>query len=425
MTVMYDYTQSKFWGGSLFPYWVLIVITILGGFYGLDHVLLHSPRTALFKFIFNILTLGLWFFYDILQVLIDKENVMKYGLSVPTMGALGIGAGMFHDDTNGEKSTRDPYRFLIYSILAWFPLGFDSYIAGDTDAAFIKAILTITIIGFIFTIPWGLMTYFKLIYDTKKFLTSPSHHFFGVSPIIGEDGTSLLGPKDIILESQLSYDKIKSRIKSRIIDNVKGIPGVGTYLRIADITDNVIGIADKAVEKVVKELPEFLEKIPPGNIIKSIIPMPNPALLAGSATASLSAASNAAKAGLSSAANAANTAKAAKAGLSGAANTAKAGLSGAANAAKAGLSGATNAAKAGISGAAAGLISDSATKATSLIHKGGGSGYESDISSIALLTLFIVLIGGGTVMAVRRMNLKPSLFDKKNDTDTPPEPRSI
>jgi hypothetical protein len=49
----------------------------------------------------------------------------------------------------------------------------------------------------------------------------------------------------------------------------------------------------------------------------------------------------------------------------------------------------------------------------------------SNIETIALLLLFSVLMGGGTLMAVRRMNLSSSFEQKKNESDTPPEPRSI
>ena len=74
---MFDYTQKSFWGGSWYPYWTLIVATILGGFFGLDHIWLRSPTSGLLKFIVNILTLGLWYFYDMIQILGEKENVMK------------------------------------------------------------------------------------------------------------------------------------------------------------------------------------------------------------------------------------------------------------------------------------------------------------------------------------------------------------
>lgn len=51
--------------------------TIFGGALGLDHLLLRSPTTAFAKVVLNILSLGLWYFYDVLQVLGEKENVMK------------------------------------------------------------------------------------------------------------------------------------------------------------------------------------------------------------------------------------------------------------------------------------------------------------------------------------------------------------
>ena len=82
MTIMFDYTQSKFWGGPWYSYTTLRIISTLGGFFGLDHLWLRSPLSGFLKFIINILTLGLWYFYDLLQIFGEKESVMKNGLGI-------------------------------------------------------------------------------------------------------------------------------------------------------------------------------------------------------------------------------------------------------------------------------------------------------------------------------------------------------
>ena len=62
----FDYTQKPFWRGVWYPYWSLILVSILGGLFGLDHWYLRSPVSGVLKLIVNVLTFGLWYFYDIL-----------------------------------------------------------------------------------------------------------------------------------------------------------------------------------------------------------------------------------------------------------------------------------------------------------------------------------------------------------------------
>jgi hypothetical protein len=56
-----------------------------------------------------------------------------------------------------------------------------------------------------------------------------------------------------------------------------------------------------------------------------------------------------------------------------------------------------------------------------LIQKGGGG--NTELSGIALLVLFVVILGGGSIMAAKRMGLNRFLFSNQKDAnDTPPEP---
>ena len=50
------HTRKEYWGGSWYPYWSLMLVTLLGGFFGLDHIWLRSPQTGILKFIINLLT---------------------------------------------------------------------------------------------------------------------------------------------------------------------------------------------------------------------------------------------------------------------------------------------------------------------------------------------------------------------------------
>ena len=51
---VFDYTQKAYWGGPWYPYWSLLLVSVFGGFIGLDHLYLRSPTTGICKFIVNI-----------------------------------------------------------------------------------------------------------------------------------------------------------------------------------------------------------------------------------------------------------------------------------------------------------------------------------------------------------------------------------
>jgi len=137
-TDTFAYTRKSFWGGPFYSYWMLVVATIFFGFFGLDHILLRSPLTGVTKFFVNIFGLGIWYFYDLLQVIGEKETVMEHGLSAPLVGPLGIGAGMFMDSQPDAKPSRSPWRYLLYLGLVWLPFGLDSLVAGDVNGAMAK-----------------------------------------------------------------------------------------------------------------------------------------------------------------------------------------------------------------------------------------------------------------------------------------------
>ena len=87
-------TQGSYWKGAQIPYYMFIILTIFGGLFGLDHLALRSPLTAILKVLSIIPLLGFWYFYDIAQAIGEREYVEKYGIAVPFYGPIGIGAGI-------------------------------------------------------------------------------------------------------------------------------------------------------------------------------------------------------------------------------------------------------------------------------------------------------------------------------------------
>jgi hypothetical protein len=177
---------------------MLVVATVFFGFLGLDHFLLRSPLTGVAKFAVNIFGLGLWYFYDLLQVVGEKESVMEHGLSAPFVGPLGIGAGMFMDSQPDAKPSRSPWRYLLYLGLVWLPFGLDSLIAGDSNGAMVKFATNML---FFITWPIILVSMGTAIYraygDPGGLFKEGVDRSFPYNWFMDPKGPSVLGPVDI------------------------------------------------------------------------------------------------------------------------------------------------------------------------------------------------------------------------------------
>lgn len=226
-----DYTQGKFWGGASIPYIALVIVSVLFGFLGLDHLLLGSPSTAALKAIGSVLTFGLWYFYDIIQILTDKENVMKYGLSMPIGGALGIGAGKFTDSMKeGEAGGKISWRWILFSIAAWLPFGFDYAIAGDYNGALLRFSLSIFWGTWFLAGIWWAYNLGRTYITPADVLTSPMPRIFPFSMFMEPNGPNILGPKEIDPKTQCEVGKngLFGTI-TQMVGNILG-PAVGTIL---------------------------------------------------------------------------------------------------------------------------------------------------------------------------------------------------
>jgi hypothetical protein len=194
---MFDYTQRDFWGGPWYSYWMLIVVTIFFGFFGGDHLFLRSPTSAILKLIVNIFGLGIWWFYDMIQIFGEKDTVMKHGLSAPIIGPLGIGAGMFKDNQPGVSTSKSPLRYLAYMFLLFFPFGFDLFVAGDTNGALAKFVSTISVILWPVLIIWMIFGGIRAFFMPKTLFTEGPDRLFPYSWFMSKHGPSKLGPVDL------------------------------------------------------------------------------------------------------------------------------------------------------------------------------------------------------------------------------------
>ncbi len=205
------YTSGKFWGGTVLPFWVLMVVTALPftGFFGIDHLLFRSPSTAILKFLTNVFTLGFWYMYDIVQVFTDKSFIKEYGLSKPGSGPAGMGLDYFRGITK-DKDTLAPSKsgalsivfFILYLFTSLVPFGVSNFIAGDTEGGIAKFLLSFGLWG-IFWIPFlfvaGFFEVFRNITEPEKIFTEGAIRPTPLNFLLNPNGYSpnLMNPETI------------------------------------------------------------------------------------------------------------------------------------------------------------------------------------------------------------------------------------
>ncbi len=238
------YTQSSFWGGPNANFTVLAALSIIPftGLLGLDHFYLRSPLSGLLKAIGNLLTFGLWYFYDIAQVTGEADRVKKNGMSYPIVGPTGLGAGIFLEKDQEPSPGGSPLNFLIYALLVLLPLPFalDHFFVGDTWGGFAKIFANFNIFLFIFGIFWALMAVFRLFFRTDSIFTEGVERVFPFTFFMDDyycTGTRL-GPKAECAAPDESQG-IMAFIK-QLLGGLKGIPVIGQLVGLVDTTMNYV-----------------------------------------------------------------------------------------------------------------------------------------------------------------------------------------
>jgi TM2 domain-containing membrane protein YozV len=148
-------------------YFVFIVLSVLFGFFGLDHFYLRSFHTGFAKLISNFTMFGFWYFWDLIQIFSEKKNIQTKGLNSPFDFVRGIGRGTFDFEKSGKYESKR--SFFIYGILVLFfgLFGLDKFYIGSYGQGFTKLIVNFTPFLFLFGWLW-------IFYDSYVFLVKPS-----------------------------------------------------------------------------------------------------------------------------------------------------------------------------------------------------------------------------------------------------------
>ena len=119
-------SRIEFWGTPQFTQSGMWWFTLIFGFFGLHHLYLRSPQTALIFFIVNCITCGYPWFYDLIQLSksggYTLETLNKHGLA-HAFGALGLAQGMWKDSKFGFFSSAASAASATASATASLPPG--------------------------------------------------------------------------------------------------------------------------------------------------------------------------------------------------------------------------------------------------------------------------------------------------------------
>lgn len=264
-------------GATYLSYDVFLGLSVLGGFFALDHLYLRSPLTFLAKFLVNIFGFGIWWIYDAVHAIFDTDTIKVYGLSVPGMGPQGIAAGVLANPQHSSKH----WRFFMYAVALFFGgiFGLDSFLVGDRQTGIIRLLFLVSMI----LLPVALLIWaykvFQFFTNTKSVVNSYST-FFGSTGggAMGSGFLSWLFNPVSWIQSLLGpvIDPIAETAQAAIATVDKTVNTVGKTVNLGReaITkgSEVVTEVSKAVELASQGFGSVMSTVPGAALYSSITP---------------------------------------------------------------------------------------------------------------------------------------------------------
>lgn len=183
-TVPHHISDVDTWGHPDRNYFVFVALSLFMGLVGADHFYLRSYETAFKKLLLNVLGLGIWWLWDIVQIVNEGDTVRREGLTSPLDWIRGIGRGVFvplpvdrkraaeEGHPLDDKPYAAPKSYVLYTLLAVFlgALGADKFYIGETMQGFAKLFSVFNIFLFLFGILWVVWDAVHAFFRTESLL---------------------------------------------------------------------------------------------------------------------------------------------------------------------------------------------------------------------------------------------------------------
>ena len=241
-------------------YFTFVILSILLGFFGVDHIYLRSFPTAIAKTVINLCTLGLWYMWDLLQIFSDSERIRREGLNSPFDWVKGIGRGVFTNPGDAYASQKD---YVLYTILTFFGcLGADKFYIGEYGQGILKLISCFNIFLFLFGWAWVAWDMFHAVFTMRTVMSdgisSPLPYSFLFSPINAKELFEVRSVKDAPKLSFIEW--LKSFIPSFSLPSLSFLPGMGIFSELFELLKPLFVIGKSGV-KLVTQMKQDGEQI--------------------------------------------------------------------------------------------------------------------------------------------------------------------
>jgi TM2 domain-containing membrane protein YozV len=173
------------WGGADRNWYVFVVLSVLFGLVGGDHFYLRSFKTGFQKAFLNLLTFGAWHWWDLSQIIWQRDTVLKEGLSSPLDWIRNIGRGVFTTPTSPPLIADKSY--VVFALLAVFfgLLGADKFYMGSPIQGLAKLILCFNLFTFLVGWAWVAWDAFHATFMTEDLLKNGIQAPVGLNVVFG------------------------------------------------------------------------------------------------------------------------------------------------------------------------------------------------------------------------------------------------
>lgn len=158
-----------------FPLWLFRLLSAfpITGLLGIDHMAIGSTFTGFAKLFINVITLGSWYAYDIVQVY-NTVNLRDKGLNIPFLETGKIGVGRIDDTPTKELSKSSiSWLYLLFTLIFGAAYYISTFIINKKSDTLSTAIRFISSLFMFIFIGLALFTALNFISATTNLFTMP------------------------------------------------------------------------------------------------------------------------------------------------------------------------------------------------------------------------------------------------------------